>query len=66
MHRIRNKLKNALIFGLTGQDGAYLSDFLVKKGYNAYLKANKQDKGIASYSYVVDLFITYFESLKDS
>jgi hypothetical protein len=39
---------------------------LVKKGYNAYLKANKQDKGIASYSYVVDLFITYFESLKDS
>jgi GDPmannose 4,6-dehydratase len=27
-------LKNALIFGLTGQDGAYLSDFLLKKGYN--------------------------------
>jgi len=39
---------------------------LVKKGYNAYLKANKQDKGIASYSYVVDLFITYFESLEGS
>jgi GDPmannose 4,6-dehydratase len=27
-------LKNALIFGLTGQDGAYLSKFLLKKGYN--------------------------------
>jgi len=27
-------LKNALIFGLTGQDGAYLADFLLKKGYN--------------------------------
>ena len=37
---------------------------LVKKGYNAYLKANKQDKGIKSYSYVVDLFITYFETLE--
>ena len=29
-------MKNALIFGLTGQDGAYLSDFLVKKGYNVF------------------------------
>jgi len=29
-------LKNALIFGLTGQDGAYLSDFLLKKGYNVF------------------------------
>lgn len=27
-------MKNALIFGLTGQDGAYLADFLLKKGYN--------------------------------
>ncbi|WP_299013480.1 DUF3810 domain-containing protein [uncultured Polaribacter sp.] len=42
---------------------AYKNPFepLVKKGYNAYLKANKQDKGIASYNYVVDLLITYFE-----
>ncbi|WP_343329760.1 DUF3810 domain-containing protein [Polaribacter staleyi] len=38
---------------------------LVKKGYNAYLKANKQDKGVQSYNYVVDLFISYFESFKD-
>lgn len=35
---------------------------ILKKGYNAYLKANKQDKGVASYNYVVDLFISYFES----
>ena len=27
------KKKIALIFGVTGQDGAYLSKFLVKKGY---------------------------------
>ena len=35
---------------------------LVKKGYNAYLKANKQDKGVQSYNYVVDLFISYFNT----
>ncbi|ARV05878.1 hypothetical protein BTO04_03810 [Polaribacter sp. SA4-10] len=38
---------------------------LVKKGYNAYLKANNQDKGVQSYNYVVDLLISYFESKKD-
>ena len=27
-------MKNALIFGLTGQDGTYLANFLLKKGYN--------------------------------
>lgn len=37
---------------------------LVKKGYNAYLKANKQTKGVESYNYVVDLFISYFETKK--
>jgi GDPmannose 4,6-dehydratase len=29
-------MKNALIFGLTGQDGTYLADFLIKKGYNVF------------------------------
>ena len=33
---------------------------LMKKGYNSYLKANKQAKGIESYNYVVDLLIAYF------
>ena len=32
-----------------------------KKGYNSYLKANNQTKGIKSYSYVVDLLIAYFK-----
>ena len=43
---------------------AYKNPFepLVKKGYNAYLKANKQDKGVESYNYVVDLLISYFEA----
>ena len=29
-------MKNALIFGVTGQDGSYLADFLLKKNYNVY------------------------------
>tara|TARA_A100001011_G_scaffold390546_1_gene474218 strand:- start:4428 stop:5477 length:1050 start_codon:yes stop_codon:yes gene_type:complete len=29
----RNKIKIALIFGITGQDGSYLSEFLLKKNY---------------------------------
>jgi GDPmannose 4,6-dehydratase len=28
--------KKALIFGVTGQDGSYLSEFLIKKGYNVH------------------------------
>ena len=46
---------------------AYKNPFepILKKGYNAYLKANKQDKGIESYNYVVDLFITYFETSEE-
>ena len=27
-------MKTALITGVTGQDGSYLADFLLKKGYN--------------------------------
>jgi GDPmannose 4,6-dehydratase len=29
-------LKKALITGITGQDGAYLAEFLLKKGYMVY------------------------------
>ena len=29
-------MKNALIIGVTGQDGAYLADFLLKKRYNVF------------------------------
>ena len=37
---------------------------IIKKGYSVYLKANKQDKGVESYNYVVDLLIAYFETSK--
>ena len=30
------KNKKALIFGVTGQDGAYLSKFLLKKKYDVF------------------------------
>ena len=35
---------------------------IVKKGYNVYLKSNKQVKGINSYNYVVNLLISYFKT----
>jgi len=30
------KIKKALIFGITGQDGSYLAEFLLKKGYKVH------------------------------
>ncbi|MFH6769793.1 DUF3810 domain-containing protein [Gaetbulibacter aquiaggeris] len=35
---------------------------LFKITYSSYLKANKQDKGMKSYSYVVALMVNYFEN----
>ena len=29
-------MKKALITGVTGQDGSYLADFLIKKGYEVH------------------------------
>jgi len=29
-------MKKALITGITGQDGSYLADFLLKKGYEVH------------------------------
>ena len=30
------KKKTALIFGVTGQDGSYLSELLIRKGYTVH------------------------------
>ncbi|MEW6062893.1 MAG: GDP-mannose 4,6-dehydratase [Nanoarchaeota archaeon] len=40
-------MKKALITGITGQDGSYLSEFLLSKGYDVY--------GTVSYSSSIDL-----------
>ena len=33
---MKNKNKKALIFGITGQDGSYLSELLLKKNYEVH------------------------------
>ncbi len=33
---MKKKIKRALIFGITGQDGSYLAEFLLKKGYHVH------------------------------
>ena len=38
-------MKTALITGVTGQDGAYLAKFLLKKGYKVFGGARKLSKG---------------------
>jgi len=40
-------MKKALICGISGQDGAYLSKFLLKKGYNVY--GTSRDAQLASF-----------------
>jgi GDPmannose 4,6-dehydratase len=36
LNRNRRKMKKALITGITGQDGAYLAEFLLQKGYEVH------------------------------
>ena len=33
---MENNMKSALITGITGQDGSYLTEFLIEKGYMVY------------------------------
>jgi len=38
-------MKKALILGVTGQDGSYLADFLIEKGYTVYGMARRSATG---------------------
>ena len=41
------KRKRAIIFGISGQDGAYLSNFLLKKNYEVFgITRNKSKKNM--------------------
>ena len=40
--------KKALITGITGQDGSYLSEFLLKKGYSVHGMVRRVEIGRAS------------------
>ena len=46
--------KTALIFGVTGQDGAYLSKFLLKKKYKVY--GVKRRSSIINTSRIDDIY----------
>ena len=61
--------KKALITGINGQDGTYLSYFLIKKKYNVYgiekkTKKNKKKKKINKQIKIIKTDITNFHSLK--
>jgi GDPmannose 4,6-dehydratase len=67
------KKKIALIFGVTGQDGAYLSKFLLKKGYKVY--GVKRRSSIINTQRIDDIykdinlksnFVLYYGDLTDS
>ena len=36
MNKTNKKQKKALITGITGQDGSYLAEFLIDKGYEVH------------------------------
>lgn len=48
-------MKNALIFGISGQDGAYLAKLLLEKGYTVF--GASRDADIASFSKLIVLDI---------
>ena len=47
--------KIALIFGISGQDGAYLADLLIKKGYIVH--GTSRDAEINNFSSLINLEI---------
>ena len=49
--------KSALIFGISGQDGAYLSALLLKKGYKVY--GTSRRPGTSEFSKLIDLGISH-------
>lgn len=55
-------LKNYKEIRLFWEDYANPAEPLFKITYSSFLKANKQDKGMESYNYVVALLVNYFES----
>jgi len=55
-------LKNYKEMRLFWDDYKNPAEPLFKITYGTYLKANKQDKGMESYSYVVALMVNYFEN----
>lgn len=64
-------MKTALITGITGQDGAYLADFLLKKGYRVYgIKRRSSSFNTARIDHLFaisdDRFKLYYGDITDS
>ena len=67
-------MKKALITGVTGQDGAYLSEFLLKKGYQVHglkrrtslINTDRIDDLYNEYNKKKKNFFLYFSDLTDS
>jgi len=48
-------MKKALITGITGQDGSYLAEFLLEKGYKVYgLKRRTVNAGMENIGHIID------------
>ena len=59
--------KKALITGITGQDGAYLSEFLLGKGYEVHgIKRRSSSFNTARIDHLFDKLIVHYGDLTDS
>ena len=58
--------KKALIFGVTGQDGAYLSEFLINKNYIVHgVKRRSSSYNTSRIDHIIDSVNTYYGDLMD-
>ena len=58
--------KNALITGITGQDGSYLAEFLLEKGYNVYgIMRRKSKVDYNNVSHLVDKINLIYADMTD-
>ncbi len=61
-----NKTKKALITGITGQDGSYLSELLLEKGYQVYgLRRRRSDTSFGNVSHIKDKIKFIYGDLTD-
>ena len=63
------KIKKALITGVTGQDGSYLSEFLLSKGYKVYgiiRRSSSFNTKRIDHLYTNKNFYTYYGDLVDT
>lgn len=61
-------MKKAIITGVTGQDGSYLAEFLVAKGYEVHgveRRASSMNTGRISHLYKTGNFFTHYGDLTD-